>query len=61
MTREYNASADAVRRIDPFMVSVLKSRFEAIVREMSLVVMRASRSAVIKNARDLLRNSDLRT
>ena len=52
MTREYNASADAVRRIDPFMVSVLKSRFEAIVREMSLVVMRASRSAVIKNARD---------
>jgi N-methylhydantoinase B len=42
----------ATRRIDPFLMSVLKSRFEAIVREMSLVVMRASRSAVIKNARD---------
>jgi len=40
------------RRIDPFLMSVLKSRFEAIVREMTLVVMRASRSAVIKNARD---------
>lgn len=40
------------RRVDPFMMSVLKSRFEAIVREMTLVVMRASRSAVIKNARD---------
>nr|WP_235818706.1 hydantoinase B/oxoprolinase family protein [Brucella rhizosphaerae] len=33
-------------------MSVLKSRFEAVVREMTLVVMRASRSAVIKNARD---------
>lgn len=42
----------ATRRVDPFLVSVLKSRFEAIVREMTLVVMRASRSAVIKNARD---------
>lgn len=40
------------RRVDPFLMSVLKSRFEAVVREMSLVVMRASRSAVIKNARD---------
>lgn len=40
------------RRVDPFLMSVLKSRFEAIVREMTLVVMRASRSAVIKNARD---------
>ncbi|TJW65841.1 MAG: hydantoinase B/oxoprolinase family protein, partial [Mesorhizobium sp.] len=42
----------AERRVDPFLMSVLKSRFEAIVREMTLVVMRASRSAVIKNARD---------
>lgn len=48
-----SATTDAVtRRIDPFLMSVLKSRFEAIVREMTLVVMRASRSAVIKNARD---------
>ncbi|MEO4042204.1 hydantoinase B/oxoprolinase family protein [Hoeflea sp. CAU 1731] len=39
-------------RGDPMLMSVLKSRFEAIVREMTLVVMRASRSAVIKNARD---------
>ncbi len=41
------------RRVDPFLMSVLKSRFEAIVREMTLVVMKASRSAVIKNAKDL--------
>jgi N-methylhydantoinase B len=44
--------ATSGRRVDPFLMSVLKSRFEAIVREMTLVVMRASRSAVIKNARD---------
>ena len=36
------------RRIDPFLMSVLKSRMEAIVREMTLVVLKASRSAVIK-------------
>ncbi|MGO9773615.1 MAG: hydantoinase B/oxoprolinase family protein [Roseiarcus sp.] len=42
----------AGRRVDAFLMSVLKSRFEAIVREMTLVVMRASRSAVIKSARD---------
>ena len=48
-------SSDAIetRRVDPFLMSVLKSRFEAIVREMTLVVMKASRSAVIKNAKDL--------
>lgn len=46
------ALESAGRRVDPFLMSVLKSRFEAIVREMTLVVMRASRSAVIKNARD---------
>ena len=39
-------------RLDPFLVSVLKSRFESIVREMTLVVTKASRSAVIKNAKD---------
>jgi N-methylhydantoinase B len=48
-----SATADMKRRVDPFLVSVLKSRFEAIVREMSNVVMKASRSAVIKNAKDL--------
>lgn len=47
-----HADETVSRRIDPFLMSVLKSRFEAIVREMTLVVMRASRSAVIKNARD---------
>ena len=41
------------RRLDPFLISVLKNRFESIVREMTLVVMKASRSAVIKNAKDL--------
>ncbi len=51
-----NAAQTAVSatpmRGDPLLMAVLKSRFEAIVREMTLVVMRASRSAVIKNARD---------
>jgi N-methylhydantoinase B len=46
-------AGDGTRRVDPFLMSVLKSRFEAIVREMTLVVMKASRSAVIKNAKDL--------
>ena len=45
-------ATSVTRRIEPFLMSVLKSRFEAIAREMTLVVMRASRSAVIKNARD---------
>src|SRR6476620_8965493 len=44
--------AEASVRGDPLLMAVVKSRFEAIVREMTLVVMRASRSAVIKNARD---------
>ena len=34
-------------------MSVLASRFEAIIREMTNTVMKASRSAVIKNARDM--------
>lgn len=41
------------RRVDAFLMSVLSSRFNSIVREMTQVVMRASRSAVIKNAKDL--------
>jgi N-methylhydantoinase B len=52
-------SSVRVMRGDPLLMAVVKSRFEAIVREMTLVVMRASRSAVIKNARLLLRYSDL--
>ncbi len=50
--RTMNETPRSEMRSDPLMMSVLKSRFEAIVREMTLVVMRASRSAVIKNARD---------
>ena len=38
-------ATSVTRRIEPFLMSVLKSRFEAIAREMTLVVMRASRSA----------------
>src|SRR3954462_4332929 len=44
---------EATPASEPHLIAVLKSRFEAIVREMSLVVLKASRSAVIKNARDL--------
>jgi len=40
-------------RSDPYLIAILKSRFEAVVREMTNVVMKSSRSAVIKNARDL--------
>ena len=46
-------SARPRSRIDPFLMSVLSSRFEAIIREMRNTVMKASRSAVIKNARDM--------
>ncbi|MFC7066592.1 hydantoinase B/oxoprolinase family protein [Brucella rhizosphaerae] len=52
MSAKMSDTGTAARRVDPFLMSVLKSRFEAVVREMTLVVMRASRSAVIKNARD---------
>ena len=38
---------------DPFLMAVLSSRIEAIIREMINTVTKASRSAVIKNARDL--------
>lgn len=54
MLEKANAGpGEETRRVDPFLMAVLKSRFEAIVREMTLVVMKASRSAVIKNAKDL--------
>ncbi len=39
--------------IDPALMAVLSSRLEAIIREMTNTVMKASRSAVIKNARDM--------
>ena len=47
------AKSEIPQRIDPFLMSVLASRFEAIIREMTNTVMKASRSAVIKNARDM--------
>ena len=53
LEKSTSTAGDETRRVDPFLMSVLKSRFEAIVREMTLVVMKASRSAVIKNAKDL--------
>ena len=40
-------------KIEPFLLSVLSSRFEAITREMVNTVMKASRSGVIKNSRDM--------
>ena len=44
---------ESAATIEPFLMSVLASRFEAIIREMTNTVMKASRSAVIKNARDM--------
>ncbi len=46
------ARAEAGPRIDPFLVAVLSSRFEAIMREMTNTILKASRSAIIKNGRD---------
>ncbi len=40
-------------KIDAMLMAVLSSRLEAIIREMSNTVMKASRSAAIKNARDM--------
>lgn len=48
-----NTTGDGTVTIEPFLMSVLASRFEAIIREMTNTVMKASRSAVIKNARDM--------
>jgi N-methylhydantoinase B len=38
---------------DPTLLAVLASRMESIIREMTNTVMKASRSSVIKNARDM--------
>jgi N-methylhydantoinase B len=46
-------AAPAKPTIDARLMAVLSSRLEAIIREMSNTVMKASRSAVIKNARDM--------
>ncbi len=46
-------SATAPGRFDPITMAVLSARIETIVREMINTVTKASRSAVIKNARDV--------
>ena len=38
---------------DPILLSVLSSRIQSIIREMTNTVMKASRSSVIKNGRDM--------
>lgn len=45
--------AGAAPAFDPVLLSVLSNRFESIIREMTNTVMKASRSSVIKNARDM--------
>ena len=42
-----------VETFDPILLSVISSRIESIIREMTNTVMKASRSSVIKNARDM--------
>ena len=46
------ATAEPDQSIDPFLIAVLSSRFEAIMREMTNTIIRTSRSAIIKSARD---------
>ena len=47
--KKKSSSAD----FDPILLAVLSNRFESIIREMTNTVMKASRSSVIKNARDM--------
>ena len=43
----------SAKGFDPILLAVLSNRFESIIREMTNTVMKASRSSVIKNARDM--------
>ena len=45
------AAGPTVETFDPILLSVISSRIESIIREMTNTVMKASRSSVIKNAR----------
>jgi len=47
------ARSMSAESFDPILLSVLSSRIESIIREMTNTVMKASRSSVIKNARDM--------
>jgi N-methylhydantoinase B len=42
-----------VSSFDPILLAVLSSRINSIIREMANTVMKASRSSIIKNARDM--------
>lgn len=44
---------NARAEFDPILLSVLSSRIQSIIREMTNTVMKASRSSVIKNGRDM--------
>jgi N-methylhydantoinase B len=48
-----SGTAKKLAKFDPTLLAVLSSRFESIIREMTNTVMKASRSSVIKNARDM--------
>lgn len=48
-----SAGPEGGAEIEPFLLAVLSHRLEAIGREMVNTVMKASRSAVIKNSRDM--------
>ncbi len=43
----------ALADFDPILLAVLSSRIQSIIREMTNTVMKASRSSVIKNGRDM--------
>lgn len=47
-----NSESDASSGFDPLLLAVLSNRMESIVREMSNIVKKASRSTAITNARD---------
>jgi N-methylhydantoinase B len=46
-------STEIRAEFDPILLSVLSSRIQSIIREMTNTVMKASRSSVIKNGRDM--------
>jgi N-methylhydantoinase B len=46
-------AAQASSGFDPVLLSVISSRIQSVIREMTNTVMKASRSSVIKNGRDM--------
>ena len=47
-----NPVAPRISRVDPFLMSILRRRFEAIIREMTSTLFRSGRSGVINTAMD---------